>query len=254
MSHSQPSHSTNLVITLFLFSSFVIPCQAHQLSEPSPAYWLWAGHKIKSHHANTILYLHQGFVRSVRNNSRAFYRRGFSPHKTPARALFIVIRMEKLLQDKQYVLALVRLIKQWEKHGNKVEGLQLDFDSATAKLLTYSRYLQFVHRILPKEYKLSITGLGDWLSNGKRQHLVAINSAVDEVVFQLYQHKTADSNILPYLSKLQLNGLAFKLGLVQRGQYNKNDLLKLKRLPNYKGTVIFTIKEYGDLNEFTESY
>jgi len=132
-------------------------------------------------------------------------------------------------------------MKRWERRGNKVEGLQLDFDSSTLKLLKYSNYLAFVRANLPKKYKLSITGLGDWLVNGKQQHLIAISKSVDEIIFQLYQYKTAYQNLTPYFTSLKASGLPFKLGLVQRGEYIKSQLQQLTNLPNYRGSVIFTI-------------
>ncbi|VAW76932.1 hypothetical protein MNBD_GAMMA12-1087 [hydrothermal vent metagenome] len=211
-------------------------------SDSSPAYWLWAGHTIKSTHKNSILYLHQGHVRNSQDNTRVFYKKGFAPHKINAKAMYIVIRMHKLLYDRNYIHALVKLIKHWESKGNIVKGLQLDFDSATAKLLKYSHYLKFVRAILPKQYRLSITGLGDWLVNGQHKHLIAINNSADEIVFQLYQHKTAYKNLESYLSILKSNQLPFKLGLVQQGQYNQIQLKKLTRLPNYQGSIIFTIR------------
>ncbi len=219
------------------------PVFADNLVQPPsvPAYWLWAGHKIKPIHKNSILYLHQGHVRNSKDNTRVFYKRGFAPHKIEAKALYIVIRMHKLLYDSHYIHALVKLINHWENKGNRVKGLQLDFDSATVKLLKYSHYLKFVRAILPKKYRLSITGLGDWLVHGQQQHLMTINSSVDEIVFQLYQHKTAYQNLRPYLSVLKSNPLPFKLGLVQRGRYNKLQLKNLTHLPNYRGSVIFTL-------------
>jgi len=228
------------VSLLLLGVSFTISAEsAHKV----PAYWLWAGHPVKKHHHKATLYLHQGFVSNVKDNTRAFYKRGFEPHKINAKSLYIVIRMHKLLYDDQYVYALATLMRRWEKHGNLVKGLQLDFDSASSKLLEYSRYLKFVRKHLPKKYSLSITGLGDWLVNGNKEHLLAISKSVDEITFQLYQHKTAFTDIKPYISKLAFLKIPFKIGLIEHGHYNLDDTNSLSRLANYKGSIIFSIKQ-----------
>ncbi len=236
------------IISVFLSTAALTNLSAYSapISAPTPlksssAYWLWAGHKVQNFHSDSVLYLHQGHVKKPNAKERGFLSLGFSPHKIKARSLYVVIRMDNLLYDTQFILALVRRIKRWESRGNKVEGLQLDFDSSTLKLLKYSNYLKFVRATLPVQYKLSITGLADWLVSGQ-QHVIAISQSVDEIVFQLYQYKTAHKNLKPYFLSLKSSGIHFKLGLVQRGKYNKRQLRQLTGLPNYRGSVIFTLK------------
>ncbi|MCC2646944.1 MAG: hypothetical protein K0R02_1009, partial [Rickettsiaceae bacterium] len=126
----------------------------------------------------------------------------------------------------------------WQKHNVTIKGIQLDFDSPTSKLLQYSKFLNNLRLILPSNYKLSITGLGDWIISGDPKVLTEITQNIDEIIFQLYQGRSVFPNIDLYVDNLSKLKIPFKIGLLDKYPYKKL-LVKLKENNNYKGLVLF---------------
>ena len=88
---------------------------------------------------------------------------------------------------------------------------------------------------LPKEFRLSITGLGDWAQSSDKGALVELFNSVDEIVFQMYQVRTHFPNTKVYVKALDRMGQKYKLGVLYR-KANEIDLAGLKHLD---GVVYF---------------
>jgi hypothetical protein len=69
------------------------------------------------------------------------------------------------------------------RDGARVAGLQLDLDVPTRQLSRYARVLKFVREQLPKDARLSITGLPTWMDSAE---LPAVLGAVDFWIPQFY--------------------------------------------------------------------
>jgi hypothetical protein len=202
-------------------------------------YWNWAGiEPPKNISSNTDLYIYQGVIR-VKGQKGTFNRKGLYPFPINASNIYLVYRIEGGLPDPVKLKHLLKANAQdWQKHNVAIKGIQLDFDSPTSKLLQYSKFLNNLRKELPSNYKLSITGLGDWIISGDPKVLTEITQNIDEIIFQLYQGRSVFSNIDLYVNNLVKLNIPFKIGLLDKYPYKKT-LVKLKENNNYKGLVLF---------------
>lgn len=204
-------------------------------------YWIWAGILPRDVPANNILYVYQG-VFIVKEDNYFFKRKGLYPHPIKAKELYLVFRIEGGLPDPENFAKLgMFYIASWQKHKIMVRGIQLDFDSPTAKLLKYNEFLINFRKFLPIEYKLSITGLGDWVINGNSETLIKMSKSIDEMVFQLYQGRKSLPGTDFYVEKIAKLNFPFKAGFLINQPY-KNLIVKLKKNKYYLGEIFFLQK------------
>lgn len=202
------------------------------------SFWLWAGYTPEDVPPNSELYVHQGLMR-VDSGVFVYERRGLFPHPMKCRKLFLVYRMEGQFPDVGDVVdEFTDAVSWWQRHPVSVTGLQLDFDSPTAKLDAYSRFLREVRRQLPRGFALSITGLGDWVVSGDRKALGSISASVDEVVIQLYQGRQPLADIDYYIAKLVSFPRPFRIGLIS-GFEPPESVGRLQDNPAYDGVIYF---------------
>ncbi|QFY43595.1 DUF3142 domain-containing protein [Candidatus Methylospira mobilis] len=209
-------------------------------------YWAW---RPNVHLARVLpdagtLYLLEGELLQ-RGDSIRFQRRGFPPSVASAHPIVMVYRLEVM----QWPDSLQRQIRQdieaFAARGNRVWGIQLDFDAATARLGSYGALLRQVRAALPPQYRLSVTGLMDWASQGRLEDLNALEGVVSEVVFQTYQGASPIQGHRRYLQRLSQRKLTvpFKIGLIEHGDYDADALAAVSRHPYYRGTVVFLLPE-----------
>ena len=125
----------------------------------------------------------------------------------------------------------------WRRRGNRVAGIQVDFDAATLRLGTYAMFLRDLRRRLPADLKLSATGLMDWSSGAGTADLAALKGAVDEVVVQTYQGRTTIPGYRRYLPSLERLALPYRIGLIEGGEWQPP--ASLARDPEFRGYVVF---------------
>ena len=127
----------------------------------------------------------------------------------------------------------------WARAGNRLTGVQIDFDARTRHLDEYAEFLRQIRRSLPSRYQLSITGLMDWSANGDPAALAKLKGVVDEVVIQTYQgHGTIWGNER-YFDRMRGFPIPFKVGLVENGRWIEPPQLRSE--PNFKGYVVFLL-------------
>ena len=195
----------------------------------SISYWLWAGITAYDAPANSELFVYQG---SVYTNDRgtSYNRLGLYPHPLKCTKLFLVYRLESQLPEADYIVDLfLGNVAWWQRHPVSVSGIQLDFDAPTSKLAAYSDFLSEVRKLLPKDYALSITGLGDWVFGGHKDALLSISSSVDEIVFQLYQGRRPLPDFDDYALKLKEYPRPFKIGLLSRPFYDDSTVVECQK-------------------------
>jgi hypothetical protein len=202
------------------------------------AYWLWAGVKPQPvlDSAKTI-YILQGEVRGGERPRLVQLRPG-TPNVGHAE-LWLVYRVETLKWDDDIIPQILRDMARWQAAGNRVAGVQIDFDAATSSLAGYAGFLKGLRAELPREAKLSITGLLDWSSQGDSAGLNALAGVVDEVVLQTYQGRHTIKGYEAYLASLHRLDVPYKIGLVQNGAWQAPD--DLADDPDFKGYVIFLL-------------
>ena len=153
--------------------------------------------------------------------------------------VWIVYRVETLAWDANVLPRIRRDIERWKAKGNRIAGIQIDFDAATRGLPGYAAFLKRLRAELPKGTGLSVTGLLDWSSGGDSPALNALAGTGDEVVPQTHQGRQTIAGYQAYLRQLERVKLPFKIGLVQNGEWQAPP--DLPRNPKFRGYVVFLL-------------
>lgn len=205
------------------------------------AYFLWAGVPAPPWLAEAgVLYLLAGEVRAAG-----------SPCFTPLRAVprlrdplvWLTVRTERLdwgfAGDGALFARILRELARWEAGGNRLIGLQIDFDAATRGLDGYANFLQAVRRALPPRYRLSVTGLMDWGAHADPASLARLGGTIDEAVIQTYQNRTTIPDYAAYLRRAATLPFPFRVAVVEGGEWREPP--ELARSAMYRGTVVFLL-------------
>ncbi len=202
------------------------------------AFWLWAGVRSQPvlDRAERI-YLLEGEIRRE-GPVRLVSLRAAVPHVRGA-DVWLVVRVETLAWPMTIYAQLTRKLDQWREAGNRVTGLQIDFDARTHHLAEYAAFLHDLRRRLPDDYRLGITGLLDWSANGDPSGLDALSGTIDEAVLQIYQGRHVIPGYAAYLRKLDRMTVPFRIGLLQGGEWEAP--ASLERNPKFRGFVVFLL-------------
>jgi hypothetical protein len=209
-----------------------------QAEPEKDSYWIWAGVAVPAYSRGKNLYMYQGAFRRNRHGIE-YARKGLYPHRLHANEVHLVFRLESLDSSESFKNTILMLISHWEQKKTTIRGIQLDFDSPTGKLDRYSVFLKEVRNWLPSRYRLTITGLGDWLLLGQPKLLQALLACVDEIVFQLYSGRQYVPGLERYIAELQRLDIPFKVGLLSNRSQNKTIENAIRRNPHYRGSICF---------------
>lgn len=217
--------------------------QTHAAESVDPrqhqAFWLWSGVRTSDALQNaTTVYLHQGEV-LTRSGKVVFQRVGLPVNHLTFPSIWLTVRFTTLEVTDEITMRIVRLMQRWEAAGNKVVGLQVDFDAATYQLADYASFLKQLRQQLPPGFALGVTGLLDWAKTGD---IATVNNLpVDELVVQSYQGRHTVTNYQDYLPALTRLRIPFRLGFVQAGDRERKAETQLEKSPWYRGTVVFLL-------------
>lgn len=200
------------------------------------SFWLWAGVQPQPvlDHASRI-YLLDAEVRPG-NPVRLIAQRPALPHVRNTN-VWMVVRVDTLQWSPAIYAQVLADLERWRKAGNRVAGVQIDFDAHTRHLEDYAVFLQDLRRRLPSDCQLGITGLLDWSSNGDPRSLDTLAGIVDEVVLQIYQGRHVIPGYERYLAKLDHLKIPFRIGLLQGGEWHEP--ADLAANPWFRGFVVF---------------
>lgn len=202
------------------------------------AFFLWAGvsPRAELRQAET-LYLLSGEVRADDNRRLVPLRPG-TPRLRHAE-VWMVIRVERIDWDEALYRAVLRDLARWEAAGNRLAGLQIDFDARTRGLERYAVFLSGLRARLPRRYKLSVTGLMDWSAHGDPAALGQLAGIVDEVVIQTYQGRSTIPGYERYMAGLTRLPMPYRVALVEGGLWREPGALATD--PEFKGYVVFLL-------------
>lgn len=206
------------------------------------AFFLWAGVRAPPalEHARTI-YLLDGEVR-VHDPGRLIPLRPQPPRIRHAE-VWLTVRLERLDWQESVYRQVLDDLARWEAAGNRVAGLQLDFDARTRGLDQYAAFLRGVRQRLPARYRLSVTGLMDWSAGGDSAALARLAGIVDEVVVQTYQGRKTIPGYERYLATLRRLPMPYRIGLVEGGEWRAPPWLAAD--PRFRGYVVFLLPGGG---------
>lgn len=206
-----------------------------------PAYdavWLWAGVRAQPALATAKrLYLLQGQIEAS-DPVRYVAQRASIP-RLGNREVWMVVRVETLAWSPAIYEQLLAALGRWRAAGNRVVGVQIDFDARTRHLEDYAAFLRGLRARLPRDCRLGITGLLDWSANGDPKGLDALAGVVDEAVLQIYQGDHVIPGYQKYLAKLGRLKLPFRIGLLQGGEWQPTP--ELEANPWFRGYVTFLV-------------
>jgi hypothetical protein len=205
-------------------------------AEDHDSFWLWAGVRPQpAMERAKRLYILQGEVRAP-PPVQLVSRRSAVP-RVAGSDVWMVVRVETLAWPPHVTEQLLRQLSLWRAAGNRVVGVQIDFDARTRHLHTYAAFLETLRRRLPPGTKLGITGLLDWSANGDPAGLAALAGTVDEAVLQIYQGRRVIPGYRAYLANLGRMTMPFRIGLLQGGEWQPP--ADLAENPHFQGYVVF---------------
>ena len=222
----------------------VAPATDHSVRVDAANYrqfWLWGAVKPQPVLRQAQrLYLLQGHI-SQQGEAVRLQPQGLPPSPLKVPELWLSYRVATLEWQPGVVRDLLRQRAAWQAKGNRVIGIQIDFDAATPKLASYADFLRGLRQQLPADCQLGITGLLDWGANGDVTTLNGLSGVVDELVVQTYRGRATVDHYTHYLPALRRLTLPFKLGLVQDGEWQPEWQRQFARQPNYRGEVVFLL-------------
>jgi hypothetical protein len=202
------------------------------------SFWLWAGVEPQPALSTAKeIYLLAGEV-SDRGKAHVISQRSAIPH-VMGPDVWIVYRAQSIAWNEAVYADILNHVESWRAAGNRVVGLQIDFDAGTKHLERYAEFLGEVRARLPRQYRLGVTGLLDWSANGNPAGLDALAGVVDEVVLQIYQGRHVIPGYAGYLAKLDRMKVAFRIGLLQGGEWHAPPWLA--RDDKFRGYVVFLL-------------
>ena len=205
------------------------------------AFWLWSGVAPQPvlKQAKT-LYILQGQINSTRRQPERgvqFIAQGISVPRIRQGEVWVVYRAHTLRWPEPVYTKLLAQVQRWKAAGNPVVGIQIDFDARTQYLHEYADFLKDLRQRLPRDLRLSITGLMDWSSNADPAAIAQLKGVVDEVVVQTYQGRHSIPDYAAYLPRMNRLGLPFKIGLIQGGDWQEPAYLQESEW--FRGYVVF---------------
>lgn len=103
-----------------------------------------------------------------------------------ARPIVLVIRLNGRLDDDRLAdprQQIVQAVRHWQQSGLAVQGVEIDYDCATARLPGYAQLLQQLRADLPASLHLAATALPAWLDSPDLEALIA---SVDSLTLQVH--------------------------------------------------------------------
>lgn len=217
------------------------PQQAQVKAANYHNFWLW-GNTPASRFSTPPrqLYILQGEIGWSRQQQHSVLKpQGMGLHVLPAREIWLVYRTTHLNWSASNIQAIIQRMDSWQYRGNRVAGLQVDFDAATRNLDSYAHFLQQLRQQLPARYRLSATGLLDWVNHRQPQTFTLLRNTLDEVVLQTYQGRSTIKNYPQYMQQLAQLQIPFKVGLVEHGTWLADP--HIERSPYFRGYVVFLL-------------
>ncbi|EEW1720672.1 DUF3142 domain-containing protein, partial [Escherichia coli] len=112
------------------------------------------------------------------------------------RPVWLVARLDgqlTRLNNQQIIQHIQQTLREWQKAGITLVGVEIDYDAPTAKLEEYLTLLSKLHQTLPTNIKLSITALPTWLES---PHLARLLRIADTSVLQVHNVLSPEKGLL----------------------------------------------------------
>lgn len=202
------------------------------------AFFLWAGVRAPAElvRARTV-YLLAGEVRA--GDGSVFVPLRPQVPRVRRAEVWLTVRVERIDWSEGLYRRVLGELARWERAGNRLAGLQIDFDASTRGLAGYAEFLAGLRERLPPRFRLSVTGLLDWSAHGDAAALARLAGTVDEAVIQTYQGRRTIPGYERYMASLAKLPMPYRVALVEGGKWREPD--SLSGDPRFKGYVVFLL-------------
>jgi hypothetical protein len=117
--------------------------------------------------------------------------------------VILVVRIDGQVvhwDEKTLLSEIQAVLSQWREHAKLLTGLEIDHDSATARLPEYSHFLKRLREQLDGTARLSITALPAWLDS---PDMDAVLEPIDEVILQVHAVRAPRAGIFDRRTAIQ---------------------------------------------------
>jgi hypothetical protein len=202
-------------------------------------YWLWPDMQDLSKRRDKDLFILQGRF-FLKGTAFGFTPIGIKPNSVRStNRIHLVFRVDQLVPTPVMMEMINSKIQAWEHAGVPVAGIQIDFDSPTFKLLQYAEFLKEVRARLAKQFILTSTGLGDWITTGNQKDLAKLYQFTSEIFFQLYQGQSPLTPSLEVNQRLARFDHPFRVGILGSQKIKTHEMKLLTSNPRFRGLVLF---------------
>ena len=206
---------------------------------PDADCWLWPGASPRRCGETARVYLLQGHFYPDGHFEVQGPRPGRAPRE--GREMVLVYRMDRLPPNGALRAAAAPVIDAWRRRGWRMRGVQVDFDSPSAKLVRYARWIRLENdrfRRAGVDGITSLTGLGDWLVSGLPADLRSLDRAAGEIAFMFYHQGRGIEPFQGFIDALARSGLRFRLGLLPAQRHDRR-FAALREKSGYLGDIVF---------------
>ena len=150
--------------------------------------------------------------------------------------LWMGLRVARLDGAADKLQQVVRTLNHWKASGNNVAGLCVEFAGTVDQSASdQASFLRAVHQALPRDLKLSVTGLAAD-ADGR---LAALGNLVDEHIVRFFADRGPTLPPSAYLAAATALPFPFRIGLRQGGILP--DLTAAHRHPQFAGHTVFLV-------------
>lgn len=216
---------------------FLLSVAAASHAAESPAYWVWRTSDLALVPKHAVVYVYQGNY----GQQATWVSRGPKPGKEfSAYKVIPLIRVYELKDPAILAREISAVVDQWVFLGIAIDEVQLDYDSPSAGLKNYARFLAELQRELKKpeypfSFRISVTGLVTWLGDNP-QDLALLSRQASYIHYQLYNEYDPLRRVNEYLPQLAKVRHPYKLGITTSPHFAA---LELPHNEHYLGTAVF---------------
>lgn len=151
-------------------------------------------------------------------------------------ALWMGLRVARLDRAADKLQQVVRTLNHWQTSGNQLVGLCVEFAGAAREnAAAQAGFLRAVRQVLPRDMKLSVTGLAVDTDG----QLAALGSSIDENIVRYFGDDAPALSPDAYLSAATALPFRFRVGLRQGDLLP--DLSATRSHPQFDGHTVFLV-------------
>ncbi len=206
-------HFRNISVFTLLLTGLIILTALFQYSGDDE-YWIWRASDLEFVSTKDRLIIYQGNI----YNDHRYEHIGLHPYNlNTEKPVRLLLRLYALPSPNKLAELYYSLKLRWQKHGVDISGLQVDYDSPSAKLIAYSQWIKQLQAVLEEEH-ISVTGLVSH-AHDNIDGLYHLSNSAEYVVVQLYQHQRAHQALSEVIDRLDKHSVRYRIGITTHSDF-----------------------------------